>query len=155
MKIRLASFHLGLNSVTEQVLPESVGITGTTYAQPLNVTLTLDKGVGKAHIRVRTEGLGRFNCDRCDEEFTQTVAGEVAVVFIQRDVPFPDEQPGDDLRSFMQFQEELDISTEVRDALMLELPLKTLCKEDCLGLCAGCGVNLNIEPCRCRRVVSE
>jgi len=151
MKIRLASFQLGLNTATELVTSESLGIDGTIYPEPLTVTLTVDKGVGKAHIRVRTEGVGRFICDRCDEEFSQVVAGEVAVVFIQRDAPFPEEQPGDDLRSFMQFQEELDITTEVRDALMLELPLKMLCSEDCKGLCASCGANLNNETCRCQK----
>jgi len=31
----------------------------------------------------------------------------------------------------------------------LALPMKTLCREDCRGLCAGCGANLNRERCRC------
>ena len=30
---------------------------------------------------------------------------------------------------------------------------KTLCSEDCKGLCPGCGVNLNHEACRCKKQV--
>jgi uncharacterized protein len=44
---------------------------------------------------------------------------------------------------------ELDITDDIRDTLLLALPMKMLCTEDCRGLCAGCGANLNEEPCRC------
>ena len=37
--------------------------------------------------------------------------------------------------------------------LLLNLPMKHLCREDCKGLCPGCGVNLNREPCRCKKQV--
>jgi uncharacterized protein len=37
----------------------------------------------------------------------------------------------------------------VRDALLLELPLAPLCREDCRGLCAHCGADLNDGPCDC------
>jgi uncharacterized protein len=34
----------------------------------------------------------------------------------------------------------------VRDALVLDLPLSPLCREDCRGLCAGCGIALDDLP---------
>jgi uncharacterized protein len=43
----------------------------------------------------------------------------------------------------------LDLSAWARDAIALELPEKILCREDCAGLCPGCGVNLNVEQCSC------
>jgi len=33
----------------------------------------------------------------------------------------------------------------------LALPMRTLCREDCRGLCPDCGANLNRESCRCHR----
>lgn len=39
------------------------------------------------------------------------------------------------------------------DAFILDMDTKTLCSEDCKGLCPGCGVNLNREPCRCKKQV--
>jgi uncharacterized protein len=43
----------------------------------------------------------------------------------------------------------IDLSAWARDAIALALPEKILCREDCAGLCAGCGANLNTEECRC------
>ena len=43
----------------------------------------------------------------------------------------------------------LDLHDIAHDACILELPLAPLCDEDCLGLCAVCGANRNVEPCSC------
>jgi uncharacterized protein len=43
----------------------------------------------------------------------------------------------------------LDLSAWARDTLSLALPEQVLCREECAGLCAGCGANLNEEPCSC------
>jgi uncharacterized protein len=37
----------------------------------------------------------------------------------------------------------------LREQVLLSLPLRTLCKPDCKGLCPRCGVNRNIQPCTC------
>jgi uncharacterized protein len=42
--------------------------------------------------------------------------------------------------------EQLDLSAWARDALVLALPEKILCRPDCAGLCAVCGKDLNVEP---------
>ncbi len=44
----------------------------------------------------------------------------------------------------------VDISGFVREALILSLPTKPLCNQDCRGLCPSCGVNLNEESCKCK-----
>ncbi len=41
----------------------------------------------------------------------------------------------------------------VREALILNMDTKMLCREDCRGLCSGCGANLNVEECRCRKEI--
>ena len=37
----------------------------------------------------------------------------------------------------------------VREQVLLELPLRPLCKEECRGLCSRCGDDLNVGPCQC------
>jgi uncharacterized protein len=44
---------------------------------------------------------------------------------------------------------EIDLSDEVRDEILLAMPLKPLCKDDCQGLCPVCGGNRNTVPCTC------
>lgn len=43
----------------------------------------------------------------------------------------------------------LDLDHWAQDALLLAMPLRVLCKEDCAGLCAICGADLNSETCSC------
>ncbi len=45
----------------------------------------------------------------------------------------------------------LDLFSLVRDDILLELPIKHLCSEDCLGLCPKCGHNLNEGSCGCKK----
>ena len=42
--------------------------------------------------------------------------------------------------------DQLDLTAWARDALVLELPDKILCRPDCAGLCPVCGRDLNVEP---------
>jgi uncharacterized protein len=49
----------------------------------------------------------------------------------------------------------LDLRPLVRDALLLELPLAPLCREDCLGLCPTCGADLNRGPCGCPSAATD
>jgi len=55
------------------------------------------------------------------------------------------DQPGggEELSSPYVEDEHLDLRGWARDALALALPSQILCREDCLGLCAVCGENLN------------
>ncbi|MCE2849935.1 MAG: YceD family protein [Roseiflexaceae bacterium] len=43
----------------------------------------------------------------------------------------------------------LDVGVAIREYALLEIPISPHCKDDCRGLCTGCGVDLNLEVCRC------
>ncbi len=43
----------------------------------------------------------------------------------------------------------------LREQVLLSLPAKTLCRQDCKGLCSGCGRNLNLESCTCDTVLRD
>ncbi len=43
----------------------------------------------------------------------------------------------------------------LREQVLLALPLKVTCREDCKGLCAHCGKNLNEGPCSCSTTVAD
>ena len=53
------------------------------------------------------------------------------------------------LEYFDDNKNEIDLSNVVRDTLLLEKPLKTICNKNCKGLCSNCGSNLNFEDCKC------
>jgi uncharacterized protein len=43
----------------------------------------------------------------------------------------------------------IDLHDDVRQTVLLSIPLKVLCSEDCKGLCPHCGANWNLGSCNC------
>lgn len=44
----------------------------------------------------------------------------------------------------------IDITDITKNNIIISLPIKKLCKDDCKGLCQGCGTNLNLSSCTCK-----
>ena len=44
-----------------------------------------------------------------------------------------------------------DLEDLARTVFILEMDTKTLCSEDCKGLCSRCGADLNLGPCSCKK----
>ena len=78
-------------------------------------------------------------CRRCAEP----VAGELRIPVHER---FADE-PDDDFYPIV--DDAIDLGPLVRDAVVLELPMAPLCRDDCAGLCPQCGANRNEGDCGC------
>ncbi len=149
MKIRIASLRKGINTWNEQVDPVDFELDPERYRHPVSVDLAAEKLIGKIRLEIVTKTAGSYTCDRCSDEFSIEISGNCSVVFIERDSPLPNESPGDELRSYIYGQDELDLQQELRDAVLLSLPMQIICCEECKGLCSGCGANLNNEACSC------
>ena len=48
--------------------------------------------------------------------------------------------------------EYLDLDKDIREEVLLNFPMKVLCKPDCKGICPKCGVNLNQQECKCEKI---
>lgn len=149
MIIKISSLNEGTNRWEEKISAAKEGLNEIMFPNELNIELDVTKGKNRLEIFVSVFTLVHFECDRCGIEFDEVMGGNISVSFIQRNEPFPDEMPGDDLRSYLLGQDEIDISSEIRDAVLLSIPMKVICDEDCQGICFKCKANLNIEQCRC------
>jgi len=94
------------------------------YVQVVDETLIV-RGTVSATVRA--------HCARCTQIFSTTVS----------DSGF--------LRDYSDILgvEDVDITEDLREAIVLNLPHFPLCDEACKGLCAQCGKKLNEEPCGC------
>lgn len=86
-------------------------------------------------------------CDRCGREFD--LPKETKYFCILTEELHNDED--DDL--VLLEDGAVDLSELARAALILDMDTRTLCKEDCKGLCPRCGADLNLGPCSCRKEV--
>ena len=80
-------------------------------------------------------------CRRC----TVPVGGELHIAVSERFGNAPIAE--DDLYPIT--DDTIDLGPLVRDAIVLELPMAPLCREDCLGLCPQCGADRNEAECSC------
>ncbi|MCU1359280.1 MAG: hypothetical protein JWN99_569 [Ilumatobacteraceae bacterium] len=51
--------------------------------------------------------------------------------------------------------DQLDLGPMVREVLVLDAPRSPLCRDDCQGLCPGCGIDRNVETCSCSGEISD
>src|SRR6266576_1394926 len=89
---------------------------------------------GKAHARVAGE------CARCLDPVTTTVEAEICELYA-----YPGHAPDDDDIGRLD-GDFIDFEPRLRDAIVLALPLRPVCREDCPGLCPTCGVRLADAP---------
>ena len=97
---------------------------------------------------VKSQGL--FECDRCCESFKNNIEGKLRVVYTFDHLKMQGAE-GDDIKLIPHGISEIDITQDVMDALLLPVPTKLLCRDDCKGLCTQCGINLNEKDCSCQK----
>lgn len=93
------------------------------------------------------------SCARCLEPVARDVAREFDLLYRPEGV-----DAGKDEISITQAEAEIGYYTGLgllledflREQVLLSVPIKTVCREDCKGLCPHCGKNLNIESCSCK-----
>lgn len=92
-------------------------------------------------------------CDRCGEQVKEPFCGEFEYLVTTRKEQFLEvgdiECSDEDAVTLYLKGLEIDVDEILREQAYLAFPLKTLCSEDCKGICAGCGVVLNSAACRC------
>jgi len=121
--------------------------SGCIFSENIFVSLKITAGRGEYLCEFQASATGTFVCDRCLEEYKREIAVSSAVLFtFDHD---NEDFESESVHILDRSSTEIDISSDVIDMLLIEVPVKKLCREDCKGLCPLCGVNLNKEKCSC------
>ena len=132
-------FELDLSDVDfsgRYPVSRSVAVTGTVRNSADVLTLTMN-------ISSTLDAV----CDRCGKEFLQ-----------EKEVPFTcmlaEEVQNEDNDEIVLLEEgKVDLGDLARTLFILDMDTKTLCSEDCKGLCSRCGADLNLGPCSCKKEI--
>jgi len=129
------------------------------YARLKGETKVSGRASGKrdeVSVRGEIKGTVEVACNRC--------AGPVAVALeIEFNAAFVPRERAASLTENVELQEEdlalsyyedgaVDIDELAREQILLALPLRQLCREECRGLCPACGKDLNVVQCSCQKV---
>ena len=95
-------------------------------------------------------------CVRCLEPFQLRLSHDFAQHLMRSGTADPEEAPDDEIELSLRDLDRselvgdvVDLAALLREELLLSQPTKPVCKDDCKGICAGCGAELNSEPCTC------
>jgi len=113
-----------------------------------------------ADIRLKGRFAGSFEvpCARCVEPVKIPLAAEFDLIFRpagadaeapERSITAPETEIG-----YYQ-KDSLWLEDVLREQVLLSLPVRTLCKPDCKGLCPRCGENRNSQACSCEEGPSD
>lgn len=86
-------------------------------------------------------------CDRCINNFNHDKIAKFRVILTQNENLINNRDS--EFILLDESKNEIDLSNIIRDTLLLEKPMKSICDEKCKGLCSNCGKNLNFETCKC------
>jgi uncharacterized protein len=122
------------------------------FPPSLDVDLSCYRAGQELFFHGRFRGTLQATCSRCLQNFSFELDKQFDSVLS----PAPanpargaEELNRDDLGLSYYSAEEIDLAPLITEQVILALPTRPLCAEDCRGLCGGCGANLNVEACVC------
>lgn len=116
----------------------------------INITSQVDKRVGNVVVKTEVTTKADFQCDSCLVDFTDTLQESFTLLYTS-DKSFFEADEEDVVPLVRSKTSEIDLKAGVRDALLLAIPIKVICSDECKGLCPECGANLNEALCECTK----
>ena len=150
----------------DQVLPprRPGGAAGMDFGddvwqvEPLVVHGSAELLAGEIRLRGDLKTVVEVPCARCLERTRLPVAMDFDLFYRSVQAIAREEEieiKGDDLDIGFFHGDGLMLEDVLREQILLALPMKSICRPDCAGLCLQCGKNLNLGNCGCARAPSD
>jgi len=157
LTLDLATLPAGRSDTQVEARPEEIGLDPALWGERVLGRLTVEKSGDQVTVRGTLEAEAQLECVRC----LGAMRLEMRVpfeVFAERSGGRRAAEEADLVRDdYMLFHDgrQLDLCEDVREALLLEVPIAPKCRPDCAGLCPKCGADLNAGPCGCASRAGE
>lgn len=126
---------------------------GVISISPVNAHLAIARSDSDIFVNGSIYADIKINCVRCLAQFDNHIHSDINLVFLkaveEKLKEGEKELSKEDLDVNYYTGDELDITAILREQIVLDLPVKPLCKPDCTGLCPKCGADLNKWKCSC------
>lgn len=120
-----------------------------TFAAPVTVKGSVKNRAGVVALDMTVTARLDQTCDRCLKAFEREYVRSFSHTLVTSLANESDEDDSEFEDYVVCPDNKLDIGELALTDLMLEMPTKVLCKEDCKGLCPVCGKDLNEGECGC------
>jgi uncharacterized protein len=123
-----------------------------SFLAPLQLRLTVAREYDHIRAEGEVETRVRLACSRCLTEYEAAIVSPFTIFYIPSVGGSQDEEvelTEQDLISVTFEGDEIDFTEEIAEQILMEIPFKPLCREECKGLCPMCGTDLNTAECAC------
>ncbi len=141
-----------LSGTVELVLGDGACKDGLLISEPVTYKFEVLKQDSGVRVEGSVEAAVEALCSRCTKRFSIVLARQFTVLFVAvdaKDGAFEAELDEDDLDVDYYAGGSIDGLQLLGEQIILGLPMKTLCEEECKGLCVMCGIDLNRLDCDC------
>lgn len=116
----------------------------------VDVDVTLSRRSENIIIKGLVKFTHKLQCSRCSKEILRKRTEKIDVHYVPSKLLSPElELTEKDVNTLFYEGDLINLEQLVRDAIILSMPMKPLCKPDCKGLCPRCGRDLNEGECGC------
>ena len=115
---------------------------------PVRVEGQVRNRAGALELKARMDTVLSLACDRCAKPFEREKTVEYETLLA---IELANGENDDII--LLDGDGELELDGLMRETFLLEMDTKNLCSQNCKGLCPGCGVNLNVGVCRCKKEI--
>ena len=149
MRIAAEDIREGVSTLEFACGPEEIGLEAENirFIGPVVAKLRLFKQIDKVFVKAELTVSIELGCARCLKPVEVILRGASENQY--RPLPKTAKETLDDIGIGYYSGDNIDFSEDFRESILLELPSKVLCSENCRGLCPSCGENLNEERCDC------
>jgi len=147
LKIRISGLSDGVHEYHFDADPTELGL-GEEFQDSISVGARLEKSNRQLYLTVSISTAARFQCDRCVEEFSRSLSTSYHMFYVYDQLETGRFEE-DEVQVISKDDTHIEIGDDVRQILLLAVPFKLLCRDDCKGLCPRCGTNLNESSCDC------
>ena len=101
---------------------------------PVEVKATLERITNVLNVTAHAKTRLSFVCSRCAEPFEKDLEETIALSY-----------------EIEPTTTHIDLGEDIRQEILIDFPIKILCREECKGICLSCKANLNLEQCKCNK----
>ncbi|MBM4174980.1 MAG: DUF177 domain-containing protein [Ignavibacteria bacterium] len=153
MKIKISTLSEGRHFYDFEVPVSEIDLPAD-FIDNCIISVQLEKTKNQIFITSNIEYKHNSQCDRCLKNFKQSLATKYNMSYVY-DVAHKDEYDENVVTVIPKEVDIIDITNDVKEYSILSVPLKNVCSENCKGLCAHCGKDLNFEACSCETDSSD
>ncbi|MBL8028069.1 MAG: DUF177 domain-containing protein [Fibrobacteres bacterium] len=151
MNIDIRSLEPGDNQMSLPIPKEEIDASIAKLASDGNLELAIFHSDVESTVVADLTASVELSCARCLCEFEMEITSQFTVA-LRKGKPGTISEDSDVPVIFYDAAEGLaDITAVVADEIGVNIPMQTVCDDDCKGLCVKCGADLNEETCNCEK----